>query len=293
MFSYVESPYHCGTEGEFDLSSMKNSPGKQVDDKKALQKQLKKLRQRLGELQHQLYAENKQALLVVFQAMDAAGKDGTIRRVFNGVNPTGCQVSSFKQPTSEELGHDFLWRSVKKLPEKGLIGVFNRSYYEEALVVRVHPEYLAGQCLPDERLQDMDAFWQQRFESINTHERHLVNSGTRVVKFWLNVSKDEQKARFLSRLNEPEKHWKFSSSDVKERGYWDEYMAAYQDMISNTSTPYAPWYAIPADNKPYMRLKVAEILVKTLESMNPQYPEVSAKEKATFSEMKAKLGQAD
>jgi len=205
----------------------------------------------------------------------------------SGIDPTGCQVFSFKQPSSEELDHDFLWRTAKSLPQRGRIGIFNRSYYEEVLVVRVHPEYLGGQKLPFK--PDLDELWQQRFESIRDHEKHLARNGTVVLKFWLNVSRDEQRKRFLSRLDEPEKNWKFSAGDIDESALWNDYMNAYEQALSATSRPWAPWYAIPADNKPYARLQVAEIIVESLKSLNLQYPEVSKKHLEEISEMRQLL----
>ena len=202
----------------------------------------------------------------------------------SGINPAGCQVFSFKQPTPEELDHDFLWRTTKCLPERGRIGIFNRSYYEEVLVVRVHPEYLKGQKLPDG--VDLKNIWQQRYESIRDHEKHLARNGTVILKFWLNVSKEEQRQRFLSRIDEPRKNWKFSAGDVHERRFWQDYMAAYEEAINATSRPWAPWYAIPADDKPFMRLSVAEIIVANLKKLDLKYPTVEDKEKARFSEMR-------
>jgi PPK2 family polyphosphate:nucleotide phosphotransferase len=252
-----------------------------------LRKELGKLTERLSELQRRFYAHDRHSLLLVFQAMDAAGKDGTVRAVMSGVNPTGCQVFSFKQPSAEERDHDFLWRTSRCLPERGRIGIFNRSYYEEVLVVRVHPEYLQGQQLPE--IDDLEMLWQHRYESIRDHERHLARNGTVILKFWLNVSHEEQRQRFLSRLDEPEKNWKFSAGDVRERGFWKQYMRAYETALSETSRPWAPWYAIPADNKPYMRARVSEIIVRTLESLDLRYPEVSAEERANFDEMRTLL----
>jgi PPK2 family polyphosphate:nucleotide phosphotransferase len=202
--------------------------------------------------------------------MDAAGKDSTIRAVTKGVNPAGFQVSSFKQPSKQELDHDFLWRSATRLPERGRIGIFNRSYYEELLVVRVHPEYLGAQKLPEK--PDLVTLWSQRYRSIVEHERHLVRNGTVILKFWLNISKDEQKNRFLSRLNDSEKHWKFSAGDLKERLLWDDYMLAYENMIDSTSSDFAPWFAIPADNKLWMRVQVAATIVNTLKGLDLTYP---------------------
>ena len=217
--------------------------------------------------------------------MDAGGKDSTIRHVTKGINPAGCRVSSFKKPSSEELDHDFLWRTSKQMPRRGNIGIFNRSYYEEVLVVRVHPEILQHQRLP-ELPENLDQLWAERYASINALEKHMVENGTAILKFWLNVSKEEQRRRFMSRLDEPKKHWKFSVADVKERNRWDDYMQAYQAMIRATSTPYAPWFAIPADNKPYMRLTVAKIIRQALRSLNPHFPAIHAEGKSRFDEMR-------
>ena len=234
-----------------------------------------------------LYAHDRYAILLIFQAMDAAGKDSTIRSVMSGINPAGCQVFSFKQPTPEELDHDFLWRSAKRLPERGRIGIFNRSYYEEVLVVRVHPEYLKTQKLPDD--VDLKNIWQQRYASICDHEKHLARNGTIILKFWLNVSKAEQRRRFLARIDEPRKNWKFSAADVDERKFWRDYMAAYEAAINATSRPWAPWYAIPADDKPFMRLCVAEIIAQCLQKLKLKYPTVGAREKARFAELRVML----
>lgn len=234
---------------------------------------LRKDIQRLAKYQDVLYAQNTYALLIIFQAMDAAGKDGTIRHVMSGVNPQGCQVFSFKGPSAEELDHDYLWRCQRALPERGRIGIFNRSYYEETLVVRVHPEYLQGQQLPPKaRKKDI---WEKRFEEINCFEQYLTRNGIEVLKFYLNVSKDEQKKRFLARIDEPEKNWKFSVNDAKERGFWDDYMKAYEEVFRHTSTDYAPWHIIPADNKWFARTAVADIIVNKLKSLKLKYPEVS------------------
>jgi PPK2 family polyphosphate:nucleotide phosphotransferase len=232
---------------------------------------------RLREDQEKLYAQDRWALLLILQAMDAAGKDSTIEHVMSGVNPQGCQVYSFKAPSAEELDHDFMWRTTRCLPERGRIGIFNRSYYEEVLVVRVHPEILAKQRLP-ERLVTKN-LWQERYEDINAFERYLFRNGTIIRKFFLHVSKKEQKQRFLARLQEPEKNWKFALQDVKERERWGEYMQAYEDMIRNTSTDHAPWYVVPADHKWFTRLAVAEVIADTLESLNLSYPKVDAEKK--------------
>jgi PPK2 family polyphosphate:nucleotide phosphotransferase len=241
----------------------------------------------LDAAQELLYADDRYALLLVFQAMDAAGKDGTIRHVMSGVNPQGCQVTSFKQPSDEELDHDFLWRCTKALPERGRIGIFNRSYYEEVLVVRVHPEILDDQQLPPGPRGE--ALWEQRYASIVAFERHLVRSGTIVLKFFLNVGRDEQKKRFLQRLDEPEKNWKFSAGDVAERQHWDEYMAAYSSAIRGTSTEDAPWYVVPADRKGVMRALVAEVVTETVRGLDLRFPEVSAEQRRDFSLAKSLL----
>lgn len=243
---------------------------------------------RMTELQDMLYAQDIYSLLIVFQAMDAAGKDGVIEHVMSGVNPQGCQVVSFKQPSAEERDHDYLWRHQKALPERGRIGIFNRSHYEEVLVVRVHPEILQGQQLPPEIRND-NRIWKKRFQHIRDWEQHLTENGTHILKFFLNVSRDEQKRRFLDRINEPEKNWKFSIGDVRERGRWDDYMKAYEEAIEATSTNSAPWYVIPADKKWFMRLAVSEIIVKKLGSMELHYPKVSEKHKAELLEAKAML----
>ena len=293
MLKAVKTPYLIEPDSNFKVENALSTPDESELIKSLLKKQLKHLRKELGELQHRLFAEDKNSLLLVFQAMDAAGKDSTIRAVLSGVNPAGCHVSSFKKPSVEELDHDFLWRSAIRLPERGRIGVFNRSYYEEALVVRVHPEYLRYQRLKDlpENLSEshMSDFWDHRFESINDHEKHLARNGTVILKFWLNVSKDEQKARFLSRLNNPKKNWKFDSGDLKERARWDDYMHAYQEVLNASSKNHAPWYAIPADNKLFMRVEVAKTIVETLKAMNPQYPTVEKDELAEFEALKAQL----
>lgn len=274
-------------DGSFRVSDYACVPGEDAG-KKHLQKSLKKRVDQIAKLQRKLYADDRYAVLLVFQAMDAAGKDGTIRAVMSGVNPAGCQVFSFKAPSSEELDHDFLWRTSNSLPERGRMGIFNRSYYEEVLAVRVRPEYLAKQRLPNTNVKNI---WDDRFESIRNHESHLSRNGTIVLKFWLNVSPEEQKARFMSRLTTPERYWKFSKTDLSERGKWTDYMAAYQDVLNETSRESSPWYAIPADNKPYMRLCVAQIIAEKLASLPLQYPEKSAKELALFEQHISALEQ--
>jgi len=226
----------------------------------------------LAELQDVLYAQDKWAVLLIFQAMDAAGKDGAIKHVMSGVNPQGCQVHSFKSPSAEDLDHDYLWRSMKVLPNRGNIGIFNRSYYEETLVVRVHPEFLARQKLPAELITK--DIWKQRFSDIRNFERYLANNGIAVCKFFLHVSKKEQKRRFLERLETPDKNWKFSAADMAERGYWDQYQDAYEDMIQNTAAKHAPWYVVPADNKWFTRVVVASAVIDTLAALDLEYPKV-------------------
>jgi PPK2 family polyphosphate:nucleotide phosphotransferase len=226
----------------------------------------------LAELQDMLYAQDRWAVLLVFQAMDAAGKDGTIKHVMSGVNPQGCQVFSFKAPSAEDLDHDFLWRCMKNLPERGRIGIFNRSYYEETLVVRVHRDFLAKQTLPPALVTKN--IWKERFQDIRNFERYLTRNGVVIRKFFLHVSKDEQKRRFLERLENPEKNWKFSANDIRERAFWNDYMKAYEDVIRNTSTPEAPWYVVPADNKWFTRVVVAAAVVDALGSLDLHYPKV-------------------
>lgn len=230
----------------------------------------------LSGLQDLHYASNRYAVLLIFQAMDAAGKDGVIRHVMSGVNPQGCEVFSFKQPSAEELQHDFLWRTTRHLPERGRIGIFNRSYYEEVLILRVHPEILNNEGIQYKAMDDK-AFWQERYRSIVEFEKHLYRNGTRVVKFFLHLSKEEQRRRFLQRIDEPEKNWKFSEADVREREYWKEYMNAYESCLKATSTRTAPWYIIPSDDKENARLIVSQIVVDTLKSLNLTYPKSSAK----------------
>ena len=287
MFEAVESPYLTNFDGTFRIRHTATKPPKGSPGKKLCKQRLAKRIDEISDLQRVLYAHDKYAVLLIFQAMDAAGKDSTIRAVMSGINPAGCQVFSFKQPAAEELDHDFLWRTTKCLPERGRIGIFNRSYYEEVLVVRVHPEYLKAQKLPDR--VNLNNIWQQRYASICDHEKHLAKNGTVILKFWLNVSKEEQLERFLSRIDEPRKNWKFSKADIYERRFWKDYMEAYQEAINATSRSWAPWYAIPADDKPFMRLTVAEIMVNSLKKLALRYPTVGAKEKAMFSQMRKML----
>jgi len=243
---------------------------------------------RLSELQDVLYAQNNHALLLIFQAMDAAGKDSAIKHVMSGLNPQGVHVTSFKQPSSEELDHDFMWRSMKQTPERGRIGIFNRSYYEEVLVVRVHPEILQFQQMPD-KLENDKNIWKKRYAQITNFENYLTENGIHTLKFFLNVSKDEQKKRFLKRINTPEKNWKFSAADVKERGFWDDYQQAYSDAIEATSTKNAPWFVVPADNKWFTRVAVSEIIIKKMESLDLKYPKISDAHMQSLQEAKKLL----
>ncbi len=290
-FVAPESPYLAPFEGRLNHQDCHTSPPEWAPGKKDLRKQLKMLAREIDQQQRMLYAQDRFAVLLVFQALDAAGKDGTIRAVFNRVDPNGLHVASFKAPTHEEVEHDFLWRTTKELPRRGSIGVFNRSYYEEVLVVRVHPEFLGGQNLPP--WDSLDALWQQRYEAIRQHELHLAQSGTVVIKFWLKHSREEQRQRFLDRLTEPEKHWKFSERDVAERGYWDQYMQCYQDAVTATSRPWAPWYVIPADSKPFMRLQVATIVRDAMAGLGLAFPTSSAERKEELKLMVKQLENED
>lgn len=277
-FTVSAKDFRAPTDGSFRIAKAYSEPPKNAPDDNGCKKQLKKVVKKLDQQQRRLYAQNTHAVLCVFQAMDAAGKDSTIRAVLGKLNPAGFQVFSFKAPSPEELDHDFLWRTACRLPERGRIGVFNRSYYEEVLVVRVHPEYIKGQRLTGPRKNRK--FWQQRYESIVAHEQHLLRNGTVVLKFFLNVSKAEQRRRFLSRLQTSAKNWKFSAADLAEREHWNEYMRAYQQCINATSTAAVPWHIIPADNKPFMRLAVAQVLHQTLAKLKPEYPSLNARQQA-------------
>ncbi|HUP22429.1 MAG TPA: PPK2 family polyphosphate kinase [Thermoanaerobaculia bacterium] len=282
------SPYLVPFDGSFVIGRASTTPPRGAPRKKKAEQALEREVARIDALQEKLYADNRHAVLLIFQAMDAAGKDGTIRAVLTGTNPIGFQIYSFKRPSHEELDHDFLWRTACRLPERGRIGVFNRSYYEEVLVVRVHPELLAAQNLPPYGA-GFERIWQERYGSIRDHELHLTRNGTIILKFWLNVSKEEQRRRFLARLDEPEKNWKFEAGDVRERGHWNAYQSAYAEALAETSRPWAPWYAVPADDKAYMRLQVADIVVKTLESLDLRYPRVLEAERERFAEMRSLL----
>ena len=267
--------YCVGDGAKFRLGDYSTEPSFELgkEDKPLVKQTLQLGVETLAALQDILYAQDKWSLLVVFQAMDAAGKDGAIKHVMSGINPQGCQVSSFKAPSSEEMDHDFLWRCQKHLPERGRIGIFNRSYYEEVLVVRVHEKILKAQKLPEELVTEN--IWEERFKDIRNFEKYLNRNGTVVIKFFLHISKDEQRKRFIERVDDPDKNWKFSAADANERGYWKEYMAAYEEMIKNTSTEKAPWYVVPADSKPYARIVIASAIINALDGMRLEYPKVS------------------
>ncbi|MDH3551480.1 MAG: polyphosphate kinase 2 family protein [Gammaproteobacteria bacterium] len=285
MFEAPMSPYLVPFDGSFRVSAASTTPV--TDGHAHVRKHRKEATRNLNRLQRVLAAGDRHAVLLVFQAMDAAGKDSTIRAVMQGVDPSGCQVFSFKKPSSLELDHDFLWRTTCRLPERGRIGIFNRSQYEEVLVVRVHPQILGAQKLPGE--VNLDTVWDERLRSIREQEEHLARNGTVILKFWLNVSKDEQKRRFLARLDDPDKNWKFEPRDVVERRHWDDYMNAYEQALIATSRPWAPWYAIPADNKPYMQARVAEIIIDALQKIGLRYPEPSAEDRDEFTKARAEL----
>jgi len=268
-----------------DLKNYRTNFTGDYKDKTAAVEDLRENVAKLAELQDVLYAENRNALLIIFQAMDAAGKDGAIKHVMSGLNPQGCEVTSFKQPSAEELDHDFLWRTSKRIPERGRIGIFNRSYYEDVLIVRVHPEILRLSQLP-EKLEKDKNIWKKRFEQIRNFETYLTENGVHVLKFFLHVSKEEQKNRFLSRIETPEKNWKFSATDAKERGFWEDYMKAYTDAMQNTSTKNAPWHIIPADKKWFTRVAVSEVIIEKMESLNLKYPKISEAQKQSLLEAK-------
>jgi len=287
MFKASSSDYLVPYNGKFRHDHAPTRPPKDGPDKKTCKRRLTKRVDELDDLQRILYARDRYAVLLIFQAMDAAGKDSTIRAVMSGVDPAGCQVYSFKKPSAHELDHDFLWRTSLCLPERGRIGIFNRSYYEEVLAVRVHPEFLRYQKLPYKTKESQ--LWAERYESIRDHEKHLARNGTIILKFWLNVSYEEQRNRFLSRIQEPSKNWKFAEGDIAERRSWKEYMTAYEKALAATSRPWAPWYAIPADDKPYMRSLVADILVENLKQLKLQYPIVRPENLAVFKKIAAML----
>ena len=285
---HLTRPYRIDSGDGFRLNQI--DPGDTLDlpsDKKAAREALAQGVQMLSELQRRLYAQNKWAVLLIFQAMDAAGKDGTIKHVMSGVNPQGCQVTSFKAPSALDLDHDYLWRANQALPERGRIGIFNRSYYEETLVVRVHPELLAKQSLPPDLVGPK--LWKQRFEDIRHYERYLSRNGVVVLKFFLHLSKEEQKRRFLQRLERPEKNWKFSAADIRERGFWEDYSQAYEEMIRETATAHAPWFVVPADHKWFTRLVVAAAVIERLDGLDLRYPEVSQEAKQALAQAREQL----
>jgi PPK2 family polyphosphate:nucleotide phosphotransferase len=287
--SKISQPYRVGEGKKFRLKDF-STKGKSVsnEENKELDEESFQLSvQTIAALQDKLYAEDKWSLLIIFQAMDAAGKDGAIKHVMSGVNPQGCQVFSFKSPNAEEIDHDYLWRCMKNLPERGRIGIFNRSYYEEVLIVRVHQQILDSQKIT-EVLITKD-IWANRHKDIRHFEEYLNRNGTMIIKFFLNVSKEEQKKRFIERIDNPDKNWKFSSADLKERKYWDNYMNAYEELIINTSTETSPWYVIPADNKPYARKIIAAAIINTLDSLKLRYPKVSAEKVAELHKLKQDL----
>ena len=275
-----------------DLSTWPTRVKRVYTSKKHYHKLLKAQVEELSALQRLHYASNHYAMLLIFQGMDAAGKDGAIRHVMSGVNPQGCQVFSFKQPSAEELEHDFLWRTTRRLPERGRIGIFNRSYYEEVLIVRVHPELLRNQRLPDE-LPDGKTIWQDRYRSIVDLEAHLHRNGTRTIKFFLHLSKDEQRKRFLDRIDEPDKNWKFSRADIRERKQWNHYMEAYEACLRATSTASAPWYVVPADNKKNARLIISQIILDTLNQLRMSYPKVDKERRKELKSIRKRLLRKD
>lgn len=283
--SFVE-PHRVDGSRPFHLTSFKTADRGGIDKDKG-QEIIKTNRDRLSDLQEKLYAQNCWSLLLIFQGMDAAGKDSAIESVFDGVNPQGCDVHSFKQPSTEEIDHDFMWRAARRLPERGRIGIFNRSYYEEVLVVRVHPEILAKQKIPLKLVTKN--IWRERFEDISAFEKYLARNGTVVLKFFLNVSKEEQRQRFLDRLEEPAKNWKFSMGDVAERDLWDKYQAAYQDMICQTASLHAPWYVVPADHKWFARVVIGSTIVSALERLDLRFPEVDESELSEFKKVREAL----
>ena len=285
--SYVE-PYRIDGTKEFHLASCGTAERGAIDKDKG-REIIKANRDRLSDLQEKLYAQDTWSLLLIFQGMDAAGKDSAIESVFDGVNPQGCEVHSFKQPSVEELDHDFMWRAARRFPERGRIGIFNRSYYEEVLVVRVHPEVLAKQKIPPKLVTKN--IWRERFEDISAFERYLTRNGTVVLKFFLNVSEEEQRQRFLDRLEEPAKNWKFSMGGVTERALWDKYQAAYQDMIRHTASVHAPWHVVPADHKWFAHVVIGSTIVNALEGLDLQFPKVDKSELGEFAKVRAALAK--
>ncbi|MBS0195474.1 MAG: polyphosphate kinase 2 family protein [Planctomycetes bacterium] len=288
--AFIE-PFRVTNGDKFRLKDIDPNDTRGVKSRAKAEELLAKGVKQLSDMQEKLYAQDRWSLLLIFQAMDAAGKDGAIKHVLSGINPQGCQVYSFKAPTVEDLDHDFMWRCTRCLPERGRIGIFNRSYYEETLVVRVHPEFLEAQRLPKE-CQSKN-LWQERFEDIRNFEKYITRQGVVVLKFFLHVSKKEQRKRLLERLEDPDKNWKFSKADLNERAHWNDYMSAYEDMIRNTATKRAPWYVVPADNKWYTRLVVGAAIHDALTDLDLRFPEVDARKKQELSEVKDALARGD
>lgn len=284
MFEAPKSKYIVPFDGSFRVAQAPTDPGA---GSRNSGRRLKKAIKSLDRLQKQLYAADRHAVLLIFQAMDAGGKDSTIRAVMQGINPAGCQVFNFTRPTRQALDHDFLWRISRSLPERGRIGIFNRSHYEEVLIVKVHPELLEKQKLPES--VDRQTIWSDRYESIRNFEKHLAQNGTFVIKFWLNISMEEQRVRLLKRLQKTHKQWKFDTNDIRERQFWGSYMNAYEDALNATSRPWSPWYAIPADNKPYARACVAEIVVDSLTGLELEYPKPTGDDVAAFANARKEL----
>lgn len=282
------SEFRVKPGSDIDLDKWATEVEPVYDSKKEYKKVLREHVKELSELQSMLYADGRQSLLLIFQAMDAAGKDGAIKHVMSGINPQGCRVRSFKQPSAEELKHDFLWRAVRRLPERGQIGIFNRSYYEDVLIVRVHPELLKHQGLPDDLINGK-TIWEERYRSIADLEAHLNRNGTYIIKFFLHLSKEEQKKRFLARIDEPDKNWKFSEGDVAERKFWGKYMKAYEACLGATSTKGAPWYIVPADDKKNARLIISDAILEALRSLRMEYPSVSNERREELKRIRGEL----
>jgi PPK2 family polyphosphate:nucleotide phosphotransferase len=287
VFEAEKSPFLVPFDGSFRMAAAPTSPPKTGKGKAELKDDLEASLDRMDDLQRRLYATDTWGILLVFQAMDAAGKDSTIRAVMRGINPQGCQVASFKQPSRIELDHDFLWRISSRLPERGRIGVFNRSHYEEVLVVRVHPEYLKGQRIPRE--VPVSRLWRERYESIVDFERHLARNGFMILKFFLNVSREEQGERLRRRIDRPDKNWKFSEGDLAERALWDRYMEAYEAALNATSKPWSPWYAVPADNKPFLRSSVARIIERSMDGLGLDFPRIDEARRKELLALRAEI----
>lgn len=285
---YIDiTPYEATGEKKIKLADFPHEVSPFYEGKKDYRKQLEDYREEIDDLQNMMYAHDRYGMLLVFQAMDAAGKDSTIRHVMSGINAHGVEVSAFKAPSKEELDHDFMWRTTRKFPPRGRVGIFNRSYYEEVLVVKVHPKIIQKyQRIPLEEIENLDEVWEQRYKDIANLEEYAYRNGIRVIKFFLNVSKEEQRKRFLARIDTPSKNWKFSGGDVEERGYWDDYMQAYEDAINATAKPHAPWYLVPADDKKNMRLIVSQIILQHMEKLDMQYPVLDEEAQAELAGFK-------